>query len=83
MKHQKAGFVNTFRNIYFKFVFASGGAALTEIVPSSTPPAIAMATGPGAARGSERGRDLPISSDWRPSRARKPAHSLRASARFS
>jgi hypothetical protein len=36
MKQQNTGFVNTFRNIYFKFVFAPGGAALTEIVPSST-----------------------------------------------
>src|SRR6266581_5187696 len=36
MKQQNVGFVNTFRNIYFKFVFSPGGAALTEIVPSST-----------------------------------------------
>jgi hypothetical protein len=37
MKPHNAGFVNPFRNIYFKFVLASAVAALTEIVPSATP----------------------------------------------
>src|SRR5712691_292590 len=65
MKQPNSDIVNPFRNIYFKFVFASGGRAPNEIVHRH--PAIAMAPSPwsnNAVR--QRGERFDISSQPRP-----------------
>jgi hypothetical protein len=54
MKQQNTGFVNTFRNIYFNFVLASGGASPKSFL--QRPSATAWSTGFwSSARGTERG----------------------------